>query len=202
MGNCLVKFARTLPLVRNASRVYRLPMKCPCTLENSPITIFLQNFLFLICRFTTYNALSSSIWLEEMVPSKLLRNAVIGCISSIVSDTAVNVFRVIKTTKQSLGAKHNLSYGDTIRMIVASDGVKGLFGRGLQTRIFANALQSILFTVIWRGLAERWGGGKNAKSGSTSTSSTRTTKKTAAGDTTGDVDDDHHPPPHQVHLRK
>ena len=32
---------------------------------------------------------------------------------------------------------------------------QGLFGRGLRTRILGNALQSVLFTVIWRGLAER-----------------------------------------------
>lgn len=34
--------------------------------------------------------------------------------------------------------------------------LQGLFGRGLKTRIFGNALQSILFTIVWRGLAERW----------------------------------------------
>jgi hypothetical protein len=78
-------------------------------------------------------------------------------VASVVSDTIVNVFRVIKTTKQALGSKRDLSYGDTIRMVVAADGWKGLFGRGLRTRILANALQSVVFTIIWRGLAERWG---------------------------------------------
>ena len=67
-----------------------------------------------------------------------------------------NVFRVVKTTKQSMGSKHDLSYIDAIRMVVAADGWKGLFGRGLRTRWLANSLQSILFTVIWRGLAEKW----------------------------------------------
>jgi len=33
---------------------------------------------------------------------------------------------------------------------------KGLFGRGLKTRIMANALQSVVFTIIWRGLAQHW----------------------------------------------
>ena len=41
-------------------------------------------------------------------------------------------------------------------MILAADGWRGLFGRGLKTRILGNALQSIIFTVIWRGLSERW----------------------------------------------
>ena len=60
-----------------------------------------------------------------------------------------------------MGSKHNASYGDTIRMILAADGWKGLFGRGLRTRIFANALQSMIFTVIWRALAERWKASKD-----------------------------------------
>jgi hypothetical protein len=68
----------------------------------------------------------------------------------------VNVFRVVKTTKQSLASKHDLSYMETIRMVLAADGWKGLFGRGLGTRILANSLQSIVFTIIWRGLSERW----------------------------------------------
>lgn len=121
--------------------------------------------------FYTFNTLSAARWLEKVVPSQLLRNASIGLFASIVSDTVVNVFRVIKTTKQSMGSKHDLSYSDTIRMIVAADGWKGLFGRGLKARIFANALQSIVFTVIWRGLAERWGNkdrsNNNGGSGST-----------------------------------
>jgi hypothetical protein len=100
--------------------------------------------------------MSSSKWVINFLPSKLLRNAGIGLVASMVSDTVVNAVRVVKTTKQSIGSKHAVSYGEIIRMVVAADGWRGLFGRGLRTRIFANALQSIVFTVIWRGLAERW----------------------------------------------
>ena len=107
--------------------------------------------------FVTFNFLSSAEWLKHAIKSKLLRNASIGLTSSVISDTIVNVFRVIKTTKQSIGSKHDFTYSDTIRMIVAADGWKGLFGRGLRTRVLANSIQSTLFTVIWRGLAERWG---------------------------------------------
>jgi hypothetical protein len=63
---------------------------------------------------------------------------------------------VIKTTKQSLASKQSVGYVDAVRIILAADGFRGLFGRGLRTRILANALQSIMFTIIWRGLAERW----------------------------------------------
>jgi hypothetical protein len=55
-----------------------------------------------------------------------------------------------------MGAKHKVSYLEAINMVLAADGWKGLFGRGLKTRLLSNSLQSIVFTVIWRGLAEQW----------------------------------------------
>jgi hypothetical protein len=116
-------------------------------------------------RFYTYNFLSGREWLQKAIPSQLLKNASVGMVASVVSDTIVNVFRVIKTTKQALGSKRDLSYGDTIRMVLAADGWRGLFGRGLRTRIIANALQSVVFTIIWRGLAERWGNTRSDSSG-------------------------------------
>ena len=35
-------------------------------------------------------------------------------------------------------------------MIYKEGGIKALFGRGLGTRIIANGIQSILFTVCWK----------------------------------------------------
>jgi hypothetical protein len=105
--------------------------------------------------FFTYNWLSANLWVKSVLPSALIRNAGIGLAASIVSDTIINAMRVIKTTKQSLGSKHAVSYGEVIRMVYATDGWVGLFGRGLRSRIWANALQSLVFTIIWRGLADR-----------------------------------------------
>ena len=93
--------------------------------------------------------------IRKLVPSSLLRNAGIGLTASIIADSSVNAIRVVKTTKQAMGSKQNASYADTVRMILAADGWKGLFGRGLKTRILANALQSMIFTVVWRALAEK-----------------------------------------------
>lgn len=104
--------------------------------------------------FYTYNWLAASQWVLSVFPSALMRNGVIGMAASVVADTCTNCIRVIKTNKQSLGSKHNISYMETIRMILAADGWAGLFGRGLRTRYLANAVQSIVFTIIWRGLAE------------------------------------------------
>jgi len=105
--------------------------------------------------FYTYNYLSRSNAIHEIIPGNFLRNAAIGFLSSVVSDTTSNVVRVIKTTKQAFASKHSVSYGEVVGMILAADGWKGLFGRGLRTRLLGNAAQSVLFTVIWRGLVEK-----------------------------------------------
>jgi hypothetical protein len=99
--------------------------------------------------------LNKSEVVRKLVPSAFLRNAGIGLAASIVADSSVNAIRVVKTTKQAMGSKQNASYADTVRMILAADGWKGLLGRGLKTRILANALQSMIFTVVWRALAEK-----------------------------------------------
>ncbi len=91
-----------------------------------------------------------------LVDQKLIQNAIIGFLASVVSDTTTNVFRVIKTNKQSLARKRSVGYGEAIREILAIDGVIGLFGRGLLSKLLANAIQSVVFTVVWRWLAERW----------------------------------------------
>lgn len=106
--------------------------------------------------FLTYNLLSKSESVSMLFGNKLLKNAGIGVVASIVSDTAVNAIRVIKTTKQSVGCKRDIGYIETAQMVLAASGWKGLLGRGLSARIIANALQSIIFTIIWRSLAENW----------------------------------------------
>lgn len=106
--------------------------------------------------FYTYNKLSRNEVIKALFPWNTGRNAMIGFLSSIVSDTVANFMRVIKTTKQALSSTRVVTYAETISVILAADGLKGLFGRGLRTRIMANALQSVLFTVIWRSLAHRW----------------------------------------------
>jgi hypothetical protein len=106
--------------------------------------------------FITYNILSKNEYLRALIPSTLMRNACTGFFASIVSDTCINAIRVVKTTKQSMGSKHTVSYTEAISMILAADGWLGLFGRSLKTRLLSNALQSVIFTILWRGLAEHW----------------------------------------------
>lgn len=39
---------------------------------------------------------------------------------------------------------------EAARLVILQDGVLGLFGRGLKTRIIANGLQGILFSILWK----------------------------------------------------
>jgi hypothetical protein len=78
----------------------------------------------------------------------LARNAAIGFCASAVSDTMSNSIRVLKTTKQS--AKSAITYRQAAELVIAQDGVNGLFFRGLKTKILANGAQGMLFSVLWR----------------------------------------------------
>lgn len=40
------------------------------------------------------------------------------------------------------------------KSIIATEGVLGLFGRGLGTRVLANGLQGLMFSVLWRFLQD------------------------------------------------
>lgn len=100
--------------------------------------------------FATYNTL------QELIPKpkddeafkKLSRNAVIGFTSSVVSDTCSNSIRVVKTYKQT--CTEVVSYPQAVKNVVAKDGWIGMFGRGLKTRILANGMQGLMFSVLWK----------------------------------------------------
>ena len=84
----------------------------------------------------------------------LARNAVVGFCSSAVSDTISNSVRVLKTTVQS--STTPIGYGEAVSMVIAKDGVSGLFFRGLVTKIISNGFQGILFSVLWRLGQDAW----------------------------------------------
>ena len=83
---------------------------------------------------------------------KQVRSALLGFISAFVSDIVSNSVRVVKTAKQT--ADVEISYSATAAKIIASDGVSGLFLRGLGTKVISNGLQAMLFTVIWNYLQD------------------------------------------------
>jgi hypothetical protein len=84
---------------------------------------------------------------------KLTRSAVIGFCSSAVSDCCSNSIRVIKVYKQA--NTETISYPEALRRVIKEDGVAGLFGRGLQTKIIANGMQGLMFSVLWKLIDEQ-----------------------------------------------
>ncbi|TFK71040.1 mitochondrial carrier [Pluteus cervinus] len=104
--------------------------------------------------FGTYNFLEANLPLPETTMQKLGRRAFIGFVASVVSDTVSNSLRVVKTYRQVNETR--IAYWDAARAVVATDGWKGLFGRGLKTRILANGLQGIMFSVLWKFFMDLW----------------------------------------------
>ncbi|KAH9475325.1 hypothetical protein JR316_0012436 [Psilocybe cubensis] len=104
--------------------------------------------------FGTYNYLSANLPIAHTVFQKLLRRAFIGFVASVASDTVSNSLRVVKTYRQVNETR--IGYTAAARAVVATDGLKGLFGRGLKTRILANGLQGLMFSVLWQFFMDLW----------------------------------------------
>ncbi|KAF9877047.1 hypothetical protein CkaCkLH20_05313 [Colletotrichum karsti] len=100
--------------------------------------------------FGTYNYLSANI----PEPDKndlflwLLRLAFIGFCASVISDSVSNSLRVVKTYRQVNDTQ--VSYTKAAKLVIQNDGVIGLLGRGLKTRILANGLQGVMFSILWK----------------------------------------------------
>ena len=107
--------------------------------------------------FVTYNYLNEVLPVvskQEELLLFLVRSAVLGLSASCVSDCISNSLRVIKTTKQTagLGGEDNkeISYREALSLILETDGIVGLFGRRLKTRLLTNAIQGAVFSVLWK----------------------------------------------------
>ncbi|KAI6131758.1 mitochondrial carrier [Pisolithus croceorrhizus] len=98
--------------------------------------------------FGTYNYLDAVLPLPITLVQKLFRSAFIGFAASVASDSISNSLRVVKTYRQVNATR--ISYLDAARAVIAADGIQGLLGRGLKTRILANGLQGLMFSVLWK----------------------------------------------------
>jgi len=102
--------------------------------------------------FYTNNQLRELMPQFDFTYGKYVRNAVIGFCSAAVSDTCSNSLRVLKTTRQT--SLEPIGYLESAKAIVEKEGMAGLFGRGLKTRILTNGVQGALFTIGWKAIAE------------------------------------------------
>lgn len=104
--------------------------------------------------FFVYNYLSAVLPKYDETLPKLGRSALIGFCASATSDTISNSIRVVKVYKQS--NTEAVSYPEAVKRIVQEDGVLGLMGRGLKTKILANGLQGLMFSVLWKAIDEKF----------------------------------------------
>jgi len=102
--------------------------------------------------FFTYNYLSEKIPKQDTQLAELGRRAIMGFSASAISDTCSNSIRVIKVYKQS--SEVAMSYPEVVRNVIKESGVRGLFFRGLETKILANGMQGILFSILWKHFEE------------------------------------------------
>mmetsp|Transcript_8570 Transcript_8570/g.12793 ORF Transcript_8570/g.12793 Transcript_8570/m.12793 type:complete len:298 (+) Transcript_8570:64-957(+) len=98
--------------------------------------------------FFTYNFLNEKLPTYDDKLKTLGRSAFIGFCSSAVSDTCSNSIRVIKVYKQA--NEEAITYPQALKRVIAEDGVMGLLGRGLKTKIMANGMQGLMFSVLWK----------------------------------------------------
>lgn len=100
--------------------------------------------------FFTYNLLNEYLP-QQSKDDKInyySRYALIGFCSSFISDTTSNSIRVLKTSKQT--SKLQEGYITIAKNIIKEEGIRGLFFRGLKTKIITNGIQGLLFTVLWK----------------------------------------------------
>jgi hypothetical protein len=124
----------------------------PLALYNGSLAAASATFVGHYPWFFTYNYLSEAIPKQDTQLSELGRRAILGFCSSSVSDTCSNSIRICKVYKQSY--PEQISYPQVVRNVIAESGVSGLMFRGLETKILANGLQGILFSILWKHFEE------------------------------------------------
>ena len=112
-----------------------------------------QAFVGHYCWYGTYNLVDQKLQTQQTVSGTLLRNATVGFVASVVSDTTTNSLRVLKTFRQT--SETPVTYGEAARAIIKTDGMAGLFGRGLTTRLLSNGVQAALFSICWKHLERK-----------------------------------------------
>lgn len=89
-------------------------------------------------------------------PWNILQNAAIGLACALVTDVVGNPLSVLKAYRQT--AERNVSYREVIARVTKEHGLRALFTRGLSTRLTVDAINSVVFTVLWRLWAPTPGG--------------------------------------------
>ena len=103
--------------------------------------------------YATFNFLDRHLPKPKSTQQELSRHAVLGFSASFASDATTNSIRVLKALRQSEG----LTYTKALTSVIKHHGALGLLTRGLKTRLIANGLQGIFFTILWKNFEARFG---------------------------------------------
>jgi hypothetical protein len=149
---CFESITNDFSLSRLQTTIYIFTNNTNLSLYNGALAAASATFVGHYPWFFTYNYLSEKIPKQDDQLKELGRRAILGFCSSAVSDTCSNSIRVVKVYKQS--HPDQLSYGKVVSNVLQESGVRGLFFRGLETKILANGLQGILFSILWKHFEE------------------------------------------------
>lgn len=105
------------------------------------------------CWFSSFNFLDANLPLVDSFAHNLLRNGFMGFFSSAFSDCLCNSLYIVKTHRQVNSTP--ISYLRVAASIIERDGLRSILGRGLTTRLLANGLQGLVFSVSWK-LFQGW----------------------------------------------
>jgi hypothetical protein len=141
-----------------SSVVDKVKLAGPTALYNGSLAAASATFVGHYPWFFTYNYLSEKIPKQDTQLQELGRRAILGFCSSAISDTCSNSIRVVKVYKQSY--PEQISYPQVVQKVIQESGLQGLFFRGLETKILANGLQGILFSILWKQFEEAFFGKK------------------------------------------
>lgn len=124
--------------------VARIHVEGPYFLFDGAAAGSISNFIGQYPYWLTYNALAP---FAQHRPFML---ALCALAATCVSDCFANTFRVLKTARQTMAGVN--SYAEVARVIIRTDGVRGLLGRALLTRMVTNSVQAVVFTLVLRRL--------------------------------------------------
>jgi len=134
----------------------RVKRRGPSELYAGAIANFAANWVGNFPYFAIFNSLSEYWPAPTDAVMRIVRNGLLGMASSIASDISSNSLRVLKTIRQG-SDDPEMGYLEAAKRIVDKDGIGGLLGRGLETRLLVNVLQGTFFTIVWKLIEENLG---------------------------------------------
>lgn len=79
-----------------------------------------------------------------------VRTKVVDSPPNVGDETAEKVGRNEATGDENSKDEKGVSIAGALKLVVEKDGLPGLFGRGLKTKLLTNAIQGALFSVLWK----------------------------------------------------